>query len=96
MNPSQPWSEDGSATVTPIPPLPGSERTMPLENRDPGPATVYKSAYPLGLVVVPTGDGPATTPATLPMYVATGSSYQITNEDWGECPQGFVVWFSAR
>ncbi len=96
VNPSQPWTENGTADVAPILPLSGSLRTLPLENRDPGPATIDVNEYPLGLVVIPAGAGPSTTPATLPVYVAPGSSYQIANEDWHECPDGFVIWFSGR
>jgi len=96
VNPSQPWTQDGTALVTPNPPLSGAPRTMPLENRDPGSYTIYQSAYPLGLIVIPAGHGPATSPADLPLCSSSGSSYQMTEDLFHDCPDGFVVWFATR
>ncbi len=95
--PAQPWAEDGTALVTPIPPFPEMvPRNMPLDNRPPGNQTVSRSAYPLGLVIVPTGHEPTTTPAILPILSTSSSEYRITDDTYVDFPDGFVIWFLTQ
>ena len=92
--PNQPWTEDGTALVAPMPPFPDPEpRTMPLDNRTAGNDTIKRLDYPLGLVIVQEGHEPAATPATLPIMTSTANSAAITDEMFVDWPDGFVIWF---
>ncbi len=97
VTPDQPWTQDGTATVAPISPFPDLDpRTMPLDNRTAGNFTVSRDDYPLGLVEIPTGHEPQTSPATLPIQASSGDDFRVTGDLWTECPDGFVIWFNAR
>jgi hypothetical protein len=96
VDPDQPWSQDGDASVTPESPFPDtSSRTLPLEHRDGGPVTVLRSEYPNGLVIIPNDSYPSTSPAILPMEASSGNSIEISNglhQDW---PDGIVALFTG-
>lgn len=95
--PNQPWTEDGTALVAPVPPFPDPvPRTMILDNRPATRFTVYRDNDPLGLVVIPNGHEPSTTPAILPIKASTGDAVVVTDEFYVDWPDGFVVWFTTR
>jgi len=97
VTPYQLWTQDGTALVAPLPPFPDTVgRTMPLDNRLAGTFTVRRSDRPLGIVLIPTGHEPATSPATLPIFAASGDSIGVTGDNWVECPDGFLIWFLTQ
>lgn len=97
VTPNQPWSQDGTSTAAPIPPFPDLvARTLPLEHLAPGNYVIRRSEFPQGLVVIPTGHAPATTPATLPVVSSSGNSVQLTGDGFAEWPDGFVIWFLSQ
>lgn len=97
VTPDQPWRQDGTALVAPLPPFPDlTARTLPLDNRPAGTLNVGRRDYPLGIVFIQTGHEPATSPATLPIIASSGDSYQVTGDLWVEYPDGSVIWFSVR
>lgn len=69
---------------------------MPLDNRGSGSYTVRRADYPLGIVEIPTGSEPATTPATLPIIASSRSSVHVTGDNYVAFPDGFVIWFYAQ
>lgn len=92
--PSQPWTQDGTAVATPLSPFPDLvPRNLPLDNRPAGNATIRRRDYPQGLVIVQTGHEPSTTPKILPIKASSGNSVSITDENYVEWPDGFVIWF---
>ena len=94
VTPNQPWTQDGTASVAPIAPFPDLQpRTMSIVDRSPDPFTVYQSQNPPGIAVVVRGNEPASTPATLPILTASGTTYRVTSDVFTEFPDGFVVWF---
>jgi len=97
VTPDQPWTQSGTASVAPLPPFPDlTVRTLPLVNRLAGTFTVRRTDYPLGVVEIPKGHEPATSPATLPIIASSGDSVQVTGDLWVEYPDGFVIWFLAQ
>lgn len=97
VTPNQPWTQSGMALVAPVPPFPDLvARTLPLVNRPTGTFTVRRADYPQGVVEIPTGNEPATSPATLPIIASSGDSVQVTGDLWTECPDGFAIWFFAQ
>ncbi len=94
--PNQPWTEDGTALVAPLPLFPDLvPRTLPLDNRTPGDHTVTRSEYPLGLVIVQTGHEPALAPAMLPIKASSEDSVHIKSDTYVDWPDGFVIWFTS-
>lgn len=97
VTPNQPWNEDGTALVSPYPPFPDpAQRILPLDNRPAGDATVARSDYPRGLVIIPTGHEPASAPAVLPITASSGDKVGITSDTFVNWPDGFVVWFFSQ
>ena len=97
VTPDQPWTQDGTALVAPIPPFPEmTPRDLPLDNRAAGSHTVRRSDYPGGLVIVPTGHEPAAAPATLPILSSDGDEVEVTGDNYVTLPDGFVIWFLAQ
>lgn len=93
--PDQPWNEDGTAEVTPKQPSPlDVTKQLPLKNHPGGPMTVQRSTYPDGLVVIPTGSPPESTPATLPLRLSSGDVILLKNDDHVDWPDGIVAWFT--
>lgn len=73
VKPHQPWNQDGTADVTPKPPfLDTSTLQLPLEHRECGPATVERSSYPEGLIMIPDDASLSGESAVLPMEVSSG------------------------
>ena len=92
--PNQPWTQDGTALVSPLEPFPDLvPRTLPLDNRPAGSDTIRRRTYPQGLVIVQTGHEPMSSPATLPIKSSSGTSVQITSDTYVDWPDGFVIWF---
>ncbi|MFQ5885417.1 MAG: hypothetical protein ACE5IO_10005 [Thermoplasmata archaeon] len=94
--PDQPWTEDGTANVTPKPPYPDIYTfSLPLEHREGGPVTVLRSEYPSGLVIIPTDTPPESVSAVLPMKISEGDVIEIENrgghQSW---PEGIVARFT--
>ena len=97
VTPDQPWTDDGTAYVAPVPPFPElTPRTLPLDNRTAGSFTVRRSDYPGGLVLIQSGHEPATSPATLPILASSGDEVHVTGDNWVHFPDGFVIWFLAQ
>ena len=97
VTPDQPSTQDGTATVAPVPPFPElTPRSMPLDNRSSGTFTVRRSDYPDGLVIVQTDHEPATSPATLAIIASSGNQVQVTGDNFVHFPDGFVIWFLAQ
>ncbi len=97
VTPDQPWTQDGTATVAPIPPYSEpTPRSMPLDNRPAGSYVIRRADYPLGIVEIPTGHEPSTTPATLPILASSGDEVQVTGDNYVHFPDGFVIWFLAQ
>ena len=97
VTPDQPWTQDGTADVTPLPFFPEqTARTLPLDNRSPGTHTVRRADFPGGLVIVPTGHEPAAGPATLPIRSSDGDEVVVTGDNYTEWPDGFVIWFLTQ
>ena len=95
--PNQPWTQDGTAGVSPLPPFPDLvPRTLPLDNRPAGNHTIRRANYPEGIVIVQTGHEPTSQTATLPIKSSSGNSEQITDETYVEWPDGFVIWFITQ
>lgn len=94
VDPNQPWNEDGTADVTPMPPMEATMRNLPLEFHEGGPLTVRRSDHPDGLVVIPTGSPPATLPVILPLRLSSGGEIFLGNDDHQEWPDGVVTWFT--
>lgn len=93
--PDQPWEENGSAEVTPLPPYPETEsRKLPLENREPADMTIYRTNYPQGLVIIPTDNRPTGSTATLPLRASDGSQVVVGNSRHQDWPEGIVVVFT--
>lgn len=94
--PDQPWTENGTASVTPQPPYVDTfAPSLPLEHREGGPVTVLRSEYPSGLVIIPTASPPQGESAILPMRVSSGDVIEIENrgghQSW---PEGIVARFT--
>lgn len=97
VTPDQAWSEDGTATVAPVSPFPElTPRNLPLDNRIAGNHTVQRSVHAYGLVIIQSGNEPSLSPATLPVFASSGDSVQITDDDYYDWPDGFVIWFMAE
>jgi hypothetical protein len=95
VDPDQPWSEDGTADVTPQEPYPTTTTvSLPLEHREGGPVTVLRSEYPQGLVIIPYDSPADTQPETLPMEASAGDRIEITNSGHQHWPKGIVALFS--
>ncbi len=95
VDPDQPWSEDGTADVTPQEPYPTTTTvSLPLEHRAGGPVTVLRSEYPQGLVIIPYDSEPETEPAMLPMEASAGDRIDISNSGHQNWPKGIVALFS--
>ena len=95
--PNQPWNQDGTGVVSPLAPFPDQvPRTLPLDNRPAGNATIRRQDYPQGLVIVQTGHEPATTPANLPITASSGSNVHVTSDAYVDWPDGFVIWFFTQ
>lgn len=94
--PFQDITQDGYASVTPLPPETGLPSVVPLENRNPGNMTVNQSDFPAGLVVVPQG-GPlqGSGPVTLPLE-STSNRHANINPGGPQAPNGIVVLFTSR
>ena len=94
VSPNQGWTQDGDASCTPQVPFPDTgTRTLPLEHRPMGSQTVYKSAYPHGLVIVWNDSPVSSNPAPLHLRGDTGDQIQVTDDDHRQWPDGIVVWF---
>ncbi len=97
VTPNQSWIEDGTAIVAPYQPFPEPmPRVMPLDNRPAGDDTITRDAYPLGLVIIPTGHEPSAAPAVLPVTASAGDEVHVTSDTYVDCPDGFVIWFLSR
>lgn len=97
VSPDQPWTRDGTADVSPLSPFPDlTPRTLPLKNRPATEFAVNRGAYPQGLVVIPRGNEPSTTPADLPIKASSGDYVTVTDEWYVDWPDGFVIWFTAE
>jgi hypothetical protein len=94
VDPNQPWGEDGTADVTPMPPMEAPMRNLRLENHGGGPLTVQRSNYPEGLVVITSDNPPATLPTILPLRSSSGDEIYLENDDHQEWPDGVVTWFT--
>lgn len=94
VDPDQSWIENGTANVTPKPPMEASVRNLPLENHRGGPLTVSRGTYPDGLVIIPAESPPETQPATLPLRSSGGNEILIGNDDHADWPDGIVAWFT--
>lgn len=93
VTPGQPWTQDGTATVAPSPPLSSLPRTLPLDYRPATPFMINRSDFPLGLVVIPTGTRLTASPEALPISASSGDQIEVTEDGYTEWPDGFVVWF---
>jgi hypothetical protein len=94
VTPNQPWTQDGSAYVEPVPQFPEpTPRTMPLDNRTAGTTAIRRADFPLGLVIIPHGHEPTTSPATLPVKTSSGSEVLVDGRYYVDFPDGFVIWF---
>ena len=95
VDPDQPWSEDGTADVTPQDPYPITDTvSLPLEHREGGPVTVLRSMYPQGLVIIPYASPPDIQPTILPMEASAGEKIEIENSGHQSWPKGIVALFS--
>ena len=94
VEPNQGWTSNGDAIVTPHAPFPEmGTKTLPLENRAVEDMTILRSEYPQGLVIIPTGNSPTTSPAVLPIMSSSGDNILIDGDAFVEWPDGIVVWF---
>jgi len=95
--PYQPWTQNGFASVMPLPPGPGSSSlVLEVENRPAGAMTIKRGDYPLGLIVIPPGTQLTdTTPATLPMKSTRQKKIDLDSGD-PAAPNGVVVLFTTR
>jgi len=57
---------------------PFSDRIVPVEHRAPSTYTIQRSAYPEGVVLIPTGSDPTASPAVLPAIVTDAASQEVT------------------
>jgi len=55
--------------------------------------TISRSRYPDGLVIIPRGNPPPTSPAMLPIKASNGSEIRIDGDTYAEWPDGIVAWF---
>jgi len=95
VSPDQPWTENGTADVTPQPPYPNTATVnLSLEHREGGPVTVLRREYPSGLVIIPTDAPPENDPAILPMEVSSEDSVEVPNSGHQSWPNGIVVLFT--
>ena len=79
--------------VDPLHALPYETRTLPLENRPKADYNIIRRQYTQGIVIIPTGNPPASTPATLPLFASGGAAYFADSGYFDDCPEGFIVWF---
>ena len=95
VTPDQAWSENGTAGVTPEPPFDDrSTRNLPLEHRViEGDLVIRRSAYPLGLVIIPQGSGVSGGYAVFPMLVSSGNETVFKFPGFQATPDGIVFWF---
>ncbi len=95
VEPHQPWSQDGTADVTPKSPFPDTSTvTLPLEHREGGPVTVNRSTYPEGLVVILTDTNLKDPTAVLPMKISSGDTIILPNGEHQSWPEGIVARFT--
>lgn len=94
VTPDQPWSEDGTATVT----LKSScnvedTRTLPLKHFPPRQEiTIEREDYPLGLVVVPTEGYPEMSLVTLPAKISSDDTIILRrDQDWPDGGVGIFI-----
>jgi hypothetical protein len=94
VRPNQPWTQDGTARVTPKPPFPDTTTiVLPLEHRAGGPITIQRSEYPGGLVIIPDDTGLSGQSAVLPMAVSSADTMEIPNGEHQSWPDGIVARF---
>jgi hypothetical protein len=80
-----------------LPPFPDLvPRTLPLDNRPAGDHIVTRSEFPSGLVIVPTGTGLNTGAAILPVVSSSGAEVHVTEDNYVNWPDGFVIWFTTQ
>ena len=97
VTPNQPWTQDGTALVAPIPGFPEPEpRTMALDNRFAGAFAVSRSDFPEGMVVVPAGHEPSGISAILPIKSSSGNEVLVDGDFFVAWPDGFVIWFLTQ
>lgn len=92
--PNAAWSQATQAGLKPIE-TPFSQRTVPVEHRVPGTYTFTRAAYPLGVVLIPSGSDPSASPAVLPAFVTGTDSQALTLDpaDLQDCSRGGGVVF---
>lgn len=94
VKPNQPWTQDGTADVTPKPPFPDTSTfNLPLEHRGASSHTVDRSTYPEGLVIIPSNGRLVAEVAVLPMEVSSGNVIEISDGEHQDWPEGIVTRF---
>jgi len=93
VTPDQPWSEDGTATVTLKPSCNIEDtQTLPLKHSSKKRITIERDDYPLGLVVLPTEGYPTESPATLPVKISSDDTIILRrDQDWIDGAVGIFI-----
>lgn len=94
--PNQPWSQDGTASVTPEPPFPDTgTRTLPLVHLQvTADIVVPRSTYPNGVVIIPMDSAVSGASAVLPLVSSTEDEVVLDYDGHQDWPDGVVVWFT--
>jgi len=94
--PDQPWSEEGTASVTPHPPFPDTTtRSLPLVRMQVvTDIVVARLTYPNGVVILPTDSSVSGPSAVLPLVSSTGGQVVLDFDGHQDWPDGIAVWFA--
>lgn len=94
--PFEDWA-DGFANVMPWPPGPTDMPTViPLVNKPAPSFEVYRSSYPMGLVILASGAQQTGPPADLPLVWVDGDDYDAQIGQGSNNPNGVVILFRGK